>query len=176
LQHWQSSIRHLVRAHDSYAHVTRQGGREIADIVFKDTDNTLAKELRTNVLGDDFENWCPDWLANFNETTEPAEWLFEIKTTTGPCETDFFMSNTQYDLMRSLSQDAPGMYPAPPPPAGGPPTPPRERRSNRVYCIVRVYNLLSEKLGLRLYIDPWRLREGILEFGTTDKWKVRCTR
>jgi hypothetical protein len=176
LRHWQSSIRHLVRAHNSYAHVTRQGGREIADIVFKDADNTLAKELHANVLGDDFENWRPDWLANFNNSMEPLEWLFEIKTTTGPCETEFFMSNTQYDLMRSLSQDAPGMYPAPEPPVGAPLAPPRERRSNRVYCIVRVYNLLNEKIGLRLYIDPWRLREGVLEFGTTDIWKVRCTR
>jgi hypothetical protein len=44
---------------------------------------------------------------------------------------------------------------------------------NRVYCIVRVYNLLSDQVGVRIYIDPWRFREGRLEFGTTEKWKVK---
>lgn len=44
----------------------------------------------------------------------------------------------------------------------------------QVYCIVRVYNLLSSKIGIRLFVDPWRFREGVLEFGTTDKWKVRA--
>lgn len=43
----------------------------------------------------------------------------------------------------------------------------------RVYCIVRVYNLLSDKIGIRLYVDPWRFRESRLEFGTTEKWKVK---
>ncbi len=44
---------------------------------------------------------------------------------------------------------------------------------NGVYCIVRVYNLLSEQIGIRFYIDPWRFREGRLEFDTTEKWKVK---
>jgi hypothetical protein len=44
----------------------------------------------------------------------------------------------------------------------------------QVYCIVRVYNLLSEQIGISFFIDPWRFREGRLEFGTTEKWKVRA--
>ena len=48
-----------------------------------------------------------------------------------------------------------------------------ENEKQKVYCIVRVYNLLSDNIGFRIYIDPWRFREGRLEFGTTDKWKVR---
>lgn len=44
----------------------------------------------------------------------------------------------------------------------------------QVYCIVRIYNLLSDRIGIRLFIDPWRFREGRLEFGTTEKWKVRA--
>ncbi len=47
----------------------------------------------------------------------------------------------------------------------------RERKE--IYCIVRVYNLLSDKIGIKIYIDPWRFREGRLEFGTTLKWKVK---
>ncbi len=56
------------------------------------------------------------------------------------------------------------------------PTPPRQRQRNRVYCIIRVYNLLSEQIGVRFFIDPWRFRESQLEFGTTEKWKVRAVR
>lgn len=149
--------------------MTRRGGRETADIVFQDSDNTLAKELQTTVFGDNFEGWRPSWLADTLDGQEPIEWLFEVKTTVGPCEADFFMSQTQYNLLRSLSDDEPKT----PHPEGAPPTPPHGRRSNRVYCIVRVYNLLSNKIGVRFYIDPWRFREGKLEFGTTDKWKVR---
>jgi hypothetical protein len=43
----------------------------------------------------------------------------------------------------------------------------------QVYCIVRVYNLLSDKIGIRIYIDPWRFRDRQLEFSPTDKWKVK---
>jgi hypothetical protein len=56
------------------------------------------------------------------------------------------------------------------------PTPLRQRQRNRVYCIIRVYNLLSEQIGVRFFIDPWRFRERRLEFGTTEKWKVRAVR
>lgn len=43
----------------------------------------------------------------------------------------------------------------------------------QVYCIVRIYDLLKDKIGIRIFIDPWRLREQQLEFGTTDKWRVK---
>jgi hypothetical protein len=54
------------------------------------------------------------------------------------------------------------------------PTPLRQRQRSSVYCIIRVYNLLSEQIGVRFFIDPWRFRERRLEFGTTEKWKVRA--
>ncbi len=59
---------------------------------------------------------------------------------------------------------------------GTTPTPPRQRQRNQVYCIIRVYNLLSEQIGVRFFIDPWRFRERRLEFGTTEKWKVKAVR
>lgn len=49
------------------------------------------------------------------------------------------------------------------------------RRVRQVYCIVRVYNLLSDQIGISFFIDPWRFREGRLEFGTTAKWKVTAS-
>ena len=36
-----------------------------------------------------------------------------------------------------------------------------------VYCIVRVYDLVKEKIGVRLFIDPWRYRDLELKFDTT---------
>jgi hypothetical protein len=45
----------------------------------------------------------------------------------------------------------------------------------QAYCIVRVYNLLSDQIGICFFIDPWRFREGRLEFGTTEKWKVTAS-
>lgn len=46
---------------------------------------------------------------------------------------------------------------------------------NQVYCVVRVYNLLSDEIGIRFYIDPWRFRKGRLRFRTNDGWKVKAT-
>lgn len=45
----------------------------------------------------------------------------------------------------------------------------------QVYCLVRVYNLLTDRIGIRFYIDPWRFRDSKLQFGTTDKWRVTAT-
>lgn len=47
------------------------------------------------------------------------------------------------------------------------------RTRRQVYCIVRVYDLLSDKIGVKLFIDPWRFRDGQLTFDTTDKWRVK---
>lgn len=52
---------------------------------------------------------------------------------------------------------------------------PDRRQVRQVYCIVRVYNLLSDQIGISFFIDPWRFREGRLEFGTTAKWKVTAS-
>jgi hypothetical protein len=78
--------------------------------------------------------------------------------------------------MRSLSEVEPEQIQIQTQQNGTTPTPPRQRQRNRVYCIIRVYNLLSEQIGIRFFIDPWRFRERRLEFGTTEKWKVRAVR
>ena len=40
-----------------------------------------------------------------------------------------------------------------------------------LYVIARVYNLLTEHIGMEVFIDPWHLRDGVLEF-IADPWKV----
>jgi hypothetical protein len=78
--------------------------------------------------------------------------------------------------MRSLSEVEPEQIQIQTQQNGITPTPPRQRQHNQVYCIIRVYNLLSEQIGVRFFIDPWRFRERRLEFGTMEKWKVRAVR
>ncbi|KIW23153.1 uncharacterized protein PV07_11373 [Cladophialophora immunda] len=157
LQNWQSNIRYLVQAHESYRHVTRRSGPETADIVFCHQGKSVEFQFLDSwtTVSDVFQDWYPPWYRDSDNLSQtPLEWLFEVKTTLGPCETEFYMSPNQYDLMRELGTQ-------------------EESERTRVYCIVRVYNLLSDKIGVRIYIDPWRFREGRLEFGTTDKWKVK---
>jgi hypothetical protein len=45
-------------------------------------------------------------LASANASQDSFEWLFEVKTSIGPCETDFIMSQAQHDLV-SLSLSSP---------------------------------------------------------------------
>lgn len=67
LQHWQSGIRHFVQAHAQYSYVTKWGRREIADIMYKDQNNSLGRTLQSNIIGDAFQDWWPDWLADLGE-------------------------------------------------------------------------------------------------------------
>ncbi|KIW74784.1 hypothetical protein Z517_11554 [Fonsecaea pedrosoi CBS 271.37] len=157
LDNWQSKIRHLVRAHKQYENVTRWTQREVAAMMYSDQNNSLRTLFRTRPLGDVFPDWAPDWLAADDENP-PLECLFKVKTSLGPCETEFYMSPHQHDLMRNSGDTK---HNAP-------------RR--RVHCIVRVYNLLSNQIGISFFIDPWRFLEGLLEFDTTDKWNVSASR
>jgi hypothetical protein len=67
LQHWQSRIRHLVQAHDQYSYVTEWSHKEVADIMYKDQNNSLGRTLQSQIMGDTFQDWWPDWLADLGE-------------------------------------------------------------------------------------------------------------
>ena len=83
IEDWKSTIRHHVRVHEKYHDLLPWTGRETADIVYKDQASFLTRRLITH----GYLTW--DWL---NKT--PTYYL-EVKTTTGPCETRFFMSKAQ---------------------------------------------------------------------------------
>jgi len=74
-----------VRAHPDYADLQHWPGQETADIVYSDLDSQL-----TALLVDkgylDADLWHGARL----------QYYIEVKTTTGPCETPFFMSKYQY--------------------------------------------------------------------------------
>ena len=162
-QNWQSKIRHFVRAHKDvpeYRDITTWTLPETADITYIDTQAELWKGTQYPAqLGDILSSiiFMPPWLTVAEALERDIEWLFEVKTTTGPCETDFFMSPSQYSRMKTSGAM-------------------RDEAKKQLYVIVRVYNLLSDQIGIRFYIDAWRFRDKELDFGTTDKWKVKTLR
>lgn len=70
----------------------------MADITYRDQGNLLHDFFLSKPIGDTLLNWQPEGLAR----TDDIEWHFEVRTTIGPCETDFFMSKNQYQLMRNF--------------------------------------------------------------------------
>jgi hypothetical protein len=78
LQDWQSGIRHFVQAHAQYSYVTKWGGRETADIMYKDQNNSLGKILQSKIIGDAFQDWWPDWLAELGEDEDQERELIVL--------------------------------------------------------------------------------------------------
>lgn len=60
-------------------------GRETADIVYSDTEGVLTQLLIDHGYLDD-EIWI----------NRRPSYLIEVKTTTGPCKTPFYMSESQF--------------------------------------------------------------------------------
>jgi hypothetical protein len=93
LGNWESTIRHLVSPHPDYTDITRwTGSRETADVVYDDVLGTFTTTLISRGYLD----------RSWSECT--PKYLLEVKTTTGPCQTTFFMSDSQYRLVCFPSQ------------------------------------------------------------------------
>ena len=84
-ENWQSTIRSYVTGHPDYAGLQHWGGRETSDITYADYDSTL-----TALLID--KGYLPEdaWQG------ARLQYYIEVKTTTGPCHTPFYMSGDQY--------------------------------------------------------------------------------
>lgn len=81
---WQSTIRRYVTCHPEYSDMAPWNGGETADIVYSD-DGTLTRVFVDN--GNlDAETWAD----------ARPRYFIEVKATTGPCETPFFMGKYQY--------------------------------------------------------------------------------
>jgi hypothetical protein len=89
-ENWQSTIRHYVSAHEDYSDLQPWRHRETADIVYHDTEGRLTEMLVTKEYLND------EWLH------KTPKYFIEVKTTTGPCNTPFYMSGNQYQLVSSL--------------------------------------------------------------------------
>jgi hypothetical protein len=94
-QHWTSGLRRLSK-------ILPYGKAEITDLEYQDDTGCFSRLLRTWTDGE-----IPNWLEEAcmpGTITRPNYWL-EVKTTPGKCETVFFVSKHQYDLVsfRALS-------------------------------------------------------------------------
>ena len=148
IDNWQSSIRHYVGALHEYKNEAPWRGREISDIMYSGRCLRLQDFLRQNT-----SHPYPPWLDS-DVAPHPVLYHIEVKTTSGPCSTPFFMSQNQYKLMRQKACD------------------PQSRTApTDIFVIVRVFNLFSSRIGVQVYINPWHLKENGLEF-VADPWKV----
>jgi hypothetical protein len=86
VSNWQSTIRDLVRVHPDYSQISRWPGQwETADLIYDDFSGGFTKVLiECGYLDGSWEGCTPNYLL-------------EVKTTTGQCETPFFMSQAQYE-------------------------------------------------------------------------------
>ncbi|OAL29177.1 hypothetical protein AYO20_09230 [Fonsecaea nubica] len=153
IDNWQSSIRHYVNILPEYADEPAWHGREISDVMYEGNCPRLME-----FLGDNTTFPYPAWLGHESGGTSMSRpvvnYHIEVKTTSGPCSTPFFMSSNQYRLMRDKACPNDST------------TAPRD-----LYLIMRVFNLFSSRIGLQVYVNPWHLRETALEF-VADPWKV----
>ncbi|KAF5532469.1 hypothetical protein FMEXI_12426 [Fusarium mexicanum] len=134
---WQSTIRTYANIHPEYADLSHWPNRETADLVYPDTQGDLTRILV------DAEILSNDW------STRRPRYYIEVKTTTGPCGTPFYMSGNQYRLVERIHHSS---------------------DFSEVYIIFRVYFLLDRsQISYRVYPDPKQLQnDGQLIFtGTT---------
>ncbi|KAH7166472.1 hypothetical protein EDB81DRAFT_713041 [Dactylonectria macrodidyma] len=137
---WQSTIRAYVTIHPDYTNMAPWNRRETADLVYVDT----AGHFTDTLIGCGYLNH-DQWHG------ARPKYYIEVKTTTGPCDTPFYMSGNQYQLMGRIHHS--------------------EDRSE-VYMIFRVFWLNSDRIGLCIYFDPEQLRQdGRLVF-TGQTWSV----
>ncbi|KAH7070360.1 hypothetical protein BKA63DRAFT_605622 [Paraphoma chrysanthemicola] len=145
---WPSTIRSELIGHYGFQNLTAWHGRETSDLVYTDTDGAFTKFLRQNCEG----GFPPGIFQTRDLRTSPIEYYLEVKSTTGPCGTRFYMSGKQYDRMESMAVRVFG-------------------QNKRVYVILRVYDMLAPEIGLKIFVDPLRFKGDRLEF-ETEQWYV----
>ncbi|KAF2173314.1 hypothetical protein M409DRAFT_17255 [Zasmidium cellare ATCC 36951] len=125
---WKSKIRDKVNCHADYYDLEAWTGSETADLVYKDTHGDL-----TDLLCD---KGYLDHIHEEQRRITGIEYLIEVKTTTGAYDTPFYMSGGQYQLMQNAYSV----------------------NSARRYMVARVFNVNSSNIGMKVYVNPERLR------------------
>ena len=146
---WQSTIRSLVDVLPEYSDLDNWCFPEVSDIVYATGSNRFEAFLRENAF-----NSFPQW--DDLPTSDPIKYLIEVKTTTRLSSVPFYMSPNQYQLMERHRLSAPGGT---------------IERPKTVYVIFRVYNLATGGIGMKIYVDPWWLKDGTLNF-KSGSWTV----
>ncbi|KEF57389.1 uncharacterized protein A1O9_05306 [Exophiala aquamarina CBS 119918] len=149
-ENWQSTIRDRVSVVPEYSEIKPGKPPEEADLVYEASTDDFERFLRQKSTLAPFPNW-----SSFQPVTDlPVKYLVEVKATTEQnCAAAFYMSDIQYNQMKHS-----------------------HGKPRNLYVICRVYNLLG-KVGLEIFVDPWRLNGTGLKFDAI-KYRVapRITR
>ncbi|PIG82100.1 hypothetical protein AARAC_000013 [Aspergillus arachidicola] len=137
---WQSTVRRYVTIHPAYANIEPWYGRETADFTYDDTEGNF-----TTLLIDHGHLDAEEWRD------KRPKYYIEVKTTTGPMSTPFYMSKHQYERMRAVHNRS---------------------DHSEVYMILRVFAICGDNIGMSVYLDPEKFRlDGGLVF-TGETWSV----
>ncbi|KAH6212673.1 hypothetical protein HBI42_148920 [Parastagonospora nodorum] len=145
---WRSTIRGELSRSTRFADMTNWTGRETADIVYKDTSGVLTQYLRDHSEGD----FPPQIREDHNFDECPIEYYLEVKSTTGPCGTRFYMSGGQYKRMEMMKLG-------------------QLRQPSKVYVLMRVFDLMTAEVDMKIFVDPLGQPGTKLEF-EADQWFV----
>jgi hypothetical protein len=122
--------------------LTRWIGTESSDIIYEDQESAL-----TQLLID--SGYLRDEIWN----GQCPKYHIEVKATTGFADAPFFVSQNQFNMMDDMMLLD-------------------DEATETVYLIARVFLLGNSGMGMKIYVDPARLRiEGQLEF-KAEKYEV----
>ncbi|KAI1748144.1 hypothetical protein F4782DRAFT_384783 [Xylaria castorea] len=88
---WESNMRKYVIIHPEYTDMDEWRGRETSDITYRDVQSKLTTELIEK-----------GYLARNRWEGKHPNYFIEVKTTTGCCETPFYISKAQYQRTTSM--------------------------------------------------------------------------
>ncbi|KAF7631517.1 hypothetical protein AFLA_012373 [Aspergillus flavus NRRL3357] len=143
-ENWQSTIRKYVRLHEDYTDLEPWGGRETADLVYTDSEGTLTSFLVAK-----------DYLSSERWAGKRPRFYLEVKSTTSTCETPFYMSKYQYERMQTFSEDES-----------------ESSEPDAIYIIFRVFNIGTDSVSMRVYVDPERMRRRRHLVFTAETWSI----
>jgi len=125
---WKSNIRHLVSVHEGYSDLGPWGGTETSDIVYFDSESTLTDLLIRQ-----------GYLTTNPWSRQTPTYYIEVKATMEDVDQPFYCSQPQFDRMEAMEL-------------------PDDGSANDVYLIARVFGVGRSRMGLKLYLDPWKMR------------------
>lgn len=96
--------------------------------------------------------WDCGYLAEEEWQDACPTYFIEVKTTTGPCDLPFYVSANQYRLM----EEKHGSF----------------QDKSAIYMVLRVFWLNSDRIGMRVYVNPWQMKEDRSLIFTVPSWLV----
>ncbi|KAF2804529.1 uncharacterized protein BDZ99DRAFT_451599 [Mytilinidion resinicola] len=138
---WQSRNRRVANVLKEYQDVKNWAFPESTDLVCTDDTGKLTQILRGECQGG-----FPELHGGDPTIAQPINYFIEVKTTKNQANTQFCVTKNQYRLMEEY-QIRP------------------DQRPTNIYVIFRVFKCRSaEDIGIRIYVDPWNLRDTELNF------------